>query len=162
MKTNDVFPSKYLKAEDDAFESGDMTATIKDVIKEQLGQGKDEKPVMYFREFTKGLVVNKTNWATCEKLFTSDDSDDWIGQKVSMFITEVDSFGDVVKAIRIRATKPVNKQALIDRFSKLYERAVQLKIEGVELYVIAPNMPEDEIVQLGKELKAKIEAAEQF
>ena len=83
MKTNDVFPSKYLKAEDDAFENGDMTATIKDVVKEQLGQGKDEKPVMYFREFAKGLVVNKTNWATCDKLFASDDSDDWIGQKVA-------------------------------------------------------------------------------
>ena len=162
MKTNDVFPSKYLKAAEESFENGDLTATIKDIVKEQLGQGKDEKPVMYFREFAKGLVVNKTNWATCEKLFTSDDSDDWIGQKVAMYVTEVDSFGDVVKAIRIRATKPVNKQALIDRFSKLYERGMQLKIEGIENYVIAPNMPEDEIIQLGKELKAKIEAAEQF
>ena len=51
---------------------------------------------------------------------------------------------------------------MIDRFSKLYEKGLQLKIEGIENYVVAPNMAEDEIIQLGKELKAKIEAAEQF
>lgn len=162
MKTNDVFPSKYLKAEDELFDGGDVVATIKEVIKEKMGRGDDEKPVMYFRELSKGMVLNKTNWATCEKMFNADDSDDWIGEKVALYVTEVDSFGDVVKAIRVRSSRPVNKQEILDRYQKLYERAVAAKVDGISDYVVSPNMTESEIIDLGKELKKKVEAAEQF
>lgn len=164
MKTNDVFPSKYLKAEDDLFDNGaEVIATIKDVIKEKMGRGDEEKPVMYFKEISKGFVVNKTNWSVIEKLLKADDSDDWIGEKIALTTMEVDSFGEIVRAIRVKPTKPVaDKTALMKRFSTLFEEAKALGVEGFENYTINPTMSEQEIIDLGKELKAKIEAAKTF
>ena len=166
MKTADVFPSKYLNAEDATFDKGEIVVTIKDVVKESMNtrsNGEQEKAVMYFRELPKGLVMNKTNWNICAKLFGSDDSDDWIGNKVSMNSIETTAYGETVKGIRISDRKPkVDKQVLIDRYSQLFERARQLHIEGVENYAISPNMDESEITDLGRELQKKITAAEIF
>ena len=166
MKTNDVFPSKYLKAEDDIFDNGEVVATIKDVQLESLKsreKGEESKPVIYFKELPKGLIVNKTNWGICAKLFASDDSDDWIGERVALVTVEVDAFGDVVKAIRIKSQKPtVNKQDVLDGYSKIFNRAREVGVENVENYAITPNMDASEILQLGKELKQKITAAELF
>jgi hypothetical protein len=169
MKTNDAFPSKYLKSEEALFDDGEVIATIKDVVKETMrggqnsGNKEQDKPVMYFRELPKGLVVNKTNWGICEKMFGSDESDDWIGQKVSLTVIETVAYGEAVKSIRISERKPIgNRQALLDRFAKLYERAAAAQIENVTDYVIAPNMTDQEIISLGKELKDKVEAAEAF
>lgn len=164
MKTNDVFPSKFLKAEDETFALGEVVATIKDVSKETMqGQkGQEEKPVMFFRELPKGLVMNKTNWGTCEKLFSSDESDDWIGHKVILAAIETVAFGEPVKGIRILDKKPADRAALLDRYQKLYERGLKVKLEGVEDYAISADMSEQEIIELGRELKAKIEAAEAF
>ena len=166
MKTNDVFPSKYLKAEDDLFNNGEVVATIKDVQLDNLKnrEGREEnKPIMYFRELPKGMVVNKTNWAICAKLFGSDDSDDWLGEKVALVTVEVDAFGDVVRAIRIKPQKPVmNKQDVLDGYSKIFTRAKSLGVEGVDNYAITPNMDAQEIIDLGRELNRKITAAELF
>jgi hypothetical protein len=166
MKTNDVFPSKYLKAEDNLFDGGDVAATIKEVVLESLKsreRGEENKPVMYFKELPKGLIVNKTNWGICAKLFGSDDSDDWLNERVLMTTVDVDAFGDVVKAIRIKSQKPkVDKAALIDRYQKLWERGKHVGLENIDSYVIAPNMDEQEIKDLGVELRKKVEAAENF
>jgi hypothetical protein len=166
MRTNEVFPSKYLKAEDELFDGGEVVATIKDVELELLKsreRGEENKPVMYFKDLPKGLILNKTNWGICEKLFGSDDSDDWRGERVALTTVEVDAFGDVVKAIRIKGQKPkVNKQELLDRYSKLFARAREIGVENVENYAITPTMDEGEIIDLGKELKQKIAAAELF
>jgi hypothetical protein len=169
MKTNDAFPSKYLKSEEALFDDGEVIATIKDVVKETMRGGQNsgakeqDKPVMYFRELPKGLVVNKTNWGICEKMFGSDESDDWIGQKVSLTVIETVAYGEAVKSIRISERKPkVNKQELLDRYAKIFERARQLGIENVENYAITPTMDDSEIMDLGKELKGKINAAELF
>jgi hypothetical protein len=169
MKTNDAFPSKYLKSEEALFDDGEVIATIKDVVKETMrggqnsGNKEQDKPVMYFRELAKGLVVNKTNWGICEKMFGSDESDDWIGNKVTLTVIETVAYGEAVKSIRISEKKPkVNKQELLDRYAKIFERARQLGIENVENYAITPTMDESEIMDLGKELKGKVNAAELF
>jgi hypothetical protein len=167
MKTNDVFPSKYLKAEDDLFDNGEVVATIKDVQLESLKsreRGEESKPVMYFKELPKGLIVNKTNWGICAKLFSSDDSDDWTGERVALIKVDVDAFGDVVQAIRVKSQKPtVNKQDVLDGYSKIFARAKELKVvENIELYAVTPNMDTQEILDLGKELRSKINATELF
>ena len=108
MTTNDVFPSKFMKAED--FAEGEVRIlTIRNVELAELGQGKEKenKPVITFREpNTKALVCNKTNWAIIAK-FYGDESDDWIGKKIALHVIEVESFGDVVKAIRVKTKQPV-------------------------------------------------------
>jgi hypothetical protein len=166
MKTVDVFPSKYLKAEEELFDNGDVVATIKDVVLESLKsreKGEESKPVMYFKDLPKGLIVNKTNWGICAKLFGSDDSDDWRGERIALTTVDVDAFGDVVKAIRVKSQKPkADKQSVLDQYAKIFARAKELNIENVDAYTVAPNMDAQEIIDLGRELRSKINAAELF
>jgi hypothetical protein len=166
MKTVDVFPSKYLKAEEELFDNGDVVATIKDVVLESLKsreKGEESKPVMYFKDRPKGLIVNKTNWGICAKLFGSDDSDDWRGERIALTTVDVDAFGDVVKAIRVKSQKPkADKQSVLDQYAKIFARAKELNIENVDAYTVAPNMDAQEIIDLGRELRSKITDAELF
>ena len=108
MKVSEAFPSKYMKAED--FDEGETRIlTIRNIEIEELGQDKnkkEQKPVISFREpNTKGLVLNKTNAAIISK-FYGDEMDDWIGKRVALHVIEVESFGDVVKAIRVKTKQP--------------------------------------------------------
>ena len=107
MRLTDVFPAKYMKAED--FGEGETKIfTIRNYELEEMGQGKDKqaKPVLYFREQdSKPLVLNKTNGALIGK-FYGDDLDDWIGKKIALYAIEVESFGDVVRAIRVKTKQP--------------------------------------------------------
>lgn len=106
MKISEMFPSRFMKAED--FEEGESRIlTIKMVEMEELGQGKDakSKPVIYFRDHEKQLVLNKTNCSIVAKLH-GDDTDDWVGKRIALYAVEVESFGDVVRAIRVKTTMP--------------------------------------------------------
>lgn len=104
----DLYPSRYLKAEE--FEEGEeRILTIKDVqVEDFQGSGKTEKkPILYFRE-DKPLVLNKTNGSIIAKLY-GPQTDDWFGKQVTVFTMEVQSFDDIVRAIRIRPKIPVQK-----------------------------------------------------
>jgi len=114
MRSGDVFPSKYLKAEE---LDEDVQVTISRVVLEELEQKdgkKQEKPVCYFEEGPKGLILNKTNWALIAKQH-GDESDDWTGKKITLTTVDVDAFGDVVSAIRV---KPPKKQSSGSAFPK--------------------------------------------
>lgn len=100
MKESDFFPSKYLKAAD--FD-GDQVLTIEKVTREDF-EG-DFKPIVYFKETEKELVLNKTNFKTIANLH-GQDSDSWAGQKIQLFTTEVDFKGEQVLAIRVRMKAP--------------------------------------------------------
>jgi len=108
MKYAEVFPSKYLKVDD--LEEADITVTIKDCTWEEFTDPKtkraDQKPVLHFREMdAKPLILNKTNWKTIEKVLGSDDSEHWIGKKITLFATEVESFGEMALAVRVRVPR---------------------------------------------------------
>jgi hypothetical protein len=109
MKTNDVFPSRFLKAGD---LNDDTLVTIKLVAIEVMNRAdgtEDDKPVVYFNEFGKGLVLNKTNWRAIVEL-CGDESDGWIGEKVVLTTIRIDAFGKAVDVIRVvksvRGAKP--------------------------------------------------------
>jgi hypothetical protein len=107
---SDAFPSKYLKADVDVKDADDggTTLTISGCDIELIGQGEDSehKPVVYFQETDKGLVLNKTNAATLTALFRSDDSDAWMGQRIKLIATSVDFAGKMVRAIRVNPKLP--------------------------------------------------------
>ena len=106
MKVGQAFPSKYLKADD--LEDRDWTATIRDVIIEDIGQGeqKQEKLILYFNEFEKGLVTNKTNATTIQKLY-GDETDEWVGKTIVLWPNhDVEFKGEIVSAIRVRSRAP--------------------------------------------------------
>lgn len=105
MDINSAFPSKWLKA--DEIEEDNLVLTMSMVQMEEIGQGddKDTKPVLYFKETEKGLVMNKTNATTIAKLY-GPDTMKWGGKKIALFATEVDFRGTQTLAIRVRMKAP--------------------------------------------------------
>lgn len=100
-----LFPSRFLKAEDDFEEGETKTLTIDRWEQEELGRGqnKETKPVLYFKEINKGLVLNKTNAAIIAETLNLGTLEEWVGKQITLFTMEVDSFGDIVRAIRVKA-----------------------------------------------------------
>jgi hypothetical protein len=100
-----MFPSKYLKAGD--CEEADLILTIANVKFEELGQGDkaETKPVIYFDEAEKGLVLNKTNATTIAELH-GRTTEQWIGKRIAIYATEVEMGGKVSMGIRVRLRAP--------------------------------------------------------
>lgn len=105
MNINSAFPSKYLKADTDVDEDGSVF-TIKTVKVETIGQGakQEQKPVVYFEEVEKGLVLNKTNANFIVGILGEDDTDAWKGGKIKLVATDVEYAGDLLRGIRVRRT----------------------------------------------------------
>lgn len=106
MKISDVFPSKYVKAAD--LEGRTVTLTIKRVAVEEMANHageKERKAVVYFEKATKGLVLNATNARAIAGLY-GDETDHWMGKRVSIYPTRVKAFGAVHDCIRVREEIP--------------------------------------------------------
>jgi len=104
MRKNEVFPSKYMKAEDLLDDSGNPMVkvfTIKDVVEIEYPDSKTGR-ALEFEQSSKQLGLNVTNWdAVCE-ISGKDDDSNWSGVSVELFRTRVEFRGKNVPAIRIR------------------------------------------------------------
>lgn len=108
MNINSAFPSKYLKAGD--LNDADVQCRIRSVRLEQIGQNGNEppKPVIYFDEFEKGLICNKTNAGIITKMY-GEDTSHWIGQLIVLWPNHDVQFKDeIVSAIRVRSRAPAS------------------------------------------------------
>ena len=88
-------------------EGKDVTVTIKTVRKGELQneKGKSKKPILYFEGKEKGYVCP----ITCSKIIASmygNKTEDWIGQRITLYATKCDAFGQTVDCIRVRPKKP--------------------------------------------------------
>ncbi len=110
VKISEAYPSQYLKCADLNGKPWDMK--IRTVSEEDLGQGHDKetKPVVYFENAQKGLVLNKTNATTIAKVY-GDDTGTWTGQGVQVFPTQVEFKGETVDAIRVRVVQEAQPEA---------------------------------------------------
>jgi hypothetical protein len=102
MNIDVAFPSKYLKASD--FEEGPRDVVIVRVIVEPVGKERLMKPILYFEGEEKGLVLNKTNASKLTSILGSKDTTHWTGKTVTCFSATVEFGGDMIDAIRIRAS----------------------------------------------------------
>lgn len=95
---------KYLKA---ALIDRPVTVTISDVSEEEVGEDKERKLVVYFREFeNKGLALNTTNTECLIELF-GPETDEWKGKQVTLYSTPVQFAGKTVQGLRLRSSAPV-------------------------------------------------------
>ena len=82
--------------------------TIK-AVKQGLLRTKDgtreKKPVVYFVEFDRPLVLNKTNGATVAALHTTNPKN-WPGKKLTLYPTTTSVGGKTVDCIRIENKEP--------------------------------------------------------
>ena len=67
---------------------------------------KKTKPVLYFKNKDKGLVLNKTN-AQPIAADLGEDLSQWIGQRIDIFGTRVTGPSGLVDGIRVRPVRKV-------------------------------------------------------
>lgn len=105
-KIGEMIESKYLKQSD---VSEDTVVTVEKVGKANVapkGEEAEFKWLIRFEEFPKPMVLNSTNIKRLAKACDSDDTEEWIGQKVVLFVDpDVEFAGNVVGGLRIRSHK---------------------------------------------------------
>lgn len=101
MKANELCPAPHLEAAD---LSGDTPVTIKGVDFREVGDEKVTKGVVFFDEFPRGLVLNRTN---LKRIIAQHggETDDWIGKTITLYPSETDFGGKTVDCIRVREAK---------------------------------------------------------
>lgn len=138
---------KYL-GEWDLVEGQELTLTIRNVQKEEMkahAAAKTEvKPVAYFKEHEKGMVLNVTNSDMISKLCDSPYIEDWVGNKITIYRKDGCKLpgGRKGPALRVSHIKPIPKQTekkeltpeMIDVWQKAVEalKSGQAKIDAVK------------------------------
>jgi hypothetical protein len=110
MKCNQVFPSRWLKAAN--LEPDGEIVTIRKVAMQEVGEERELKPIMTFKETDKELVVNVTNWNSIAELTGEEDSDDWPGHVIKLVRCKVQFGAKTVDAIRIETPDEPVRQSL--------------------------------------------------
>jgi hypothetical protein len=113
-----MYDSSWIYAFD--LKGRDVTVTIKEVRAAKIENGRERgekktqrKPVLFFKESKdqRGLVLCKTNGKTIAAMY-GNDTDAWIGKRVTLFPTVTDAFGQSnVECIRIRPKAPDKAKA---------------------------------------------------
>ena len=80
LRFNDLYPSRYLKPAD--IGTDDLILTIDKVLVEEMGfaDRKETKPVLYFLDHEKVLVLNRTNAGILANLYGEQVSG-WAGKQ---------------------------------------------------------------------------------
>ncbi len=92
----------------------DVTLTIEKVEGGSVtgtGGKKSRKPIVHFREGAekKPLALAVTNCKIIAKMY-GDDTDAWVGKRVTLYPTTTTFAGEVVDCIRIRPTQPPERK----------------------------------------------------
>src|ERR1019366_6114933 len=118
-----LYDSAWIYAHDLA--GKDVTVTIKSVTATKLrsldkDKPEQKKPVLYFAESRenppRGLILCKTNSRLIAAIY-GNDTDAWLGKRITLFPARVEAFGQTVDAIRVRPTAPA-KAAKVGKFSE--------------------------------------------
>ncbi len=97
--------SRWLKKEDVTALSAEQRRTAVDRIEEEK-VGDDLKPVCYFRGIDKGWPINMTGLDTLAELSGSDQTDDFIGVAVELYVDPSVSYqGKRCGGIKLRAPR---------------------------------------------------------
>lgn len=112
---SELCPSPHLEAADI---TGDTVVTVKSYDWHPVGPEQTVKGVIYFEEFERGMVINKTNRVILQHLF-GQYLDDMVGQRITLYQSEVTFEGKVVPCLRIRSKAPADPKV------KLHDAAKQ-------------------------------------
>ncbi len=106
-RTSDMRESKFLK-QGDVGERGALLTVTGCIQKNVAQEGADPemKWCLTFHENDKPMVLNSINIQICEKVFKSDNTDDWHGKQIVVYTDPTVSYGGkVTGGIRVRAPK---------------------------------------------------------
>lgn len=108
------FLGSYLQKEE--IPDAGTTARIRDAKEETLEENERSKLILYFDGLDKGLVCNVTNINVLIDVLGSDETDDWIGRQIELYVDHGVMFaGKRVGGIRVRAAGVQLKNSLQPR-----------------------------------------------
>lgn len=107
MRVSDAFPSKYLSAKDLGGRVFQLPISGVQMEEIQDNDGKKHKPVIFFQGAQKGMILNKTN-AESISMVLGDETNDWIGHKLELFVMKVQGPNGIVDGLRCRVILPQN------------------------------------------------------
>ena len=76
-----------------------LNLIISEVLMAEMDDG--EKAIVHFKGIEKGLALNKTNANMITEIAGTDETDEWTGIPVCLFVTKVDYQGKRVDALRV-------------------------------------------------------------
>ena len=124
-----------------------------DKVTGQQGR-KEDCFVVYYKEFDKPMILNRTNAKSIEKVAGSGLIEDWKGVKVTLFVEKgVKAFGEVVDALRIRDRKPMEQKMTEEVMSQMEFAIKEGKGEQVEMAMSKYVMTKSQQARLFKSLK---------
>lgn len=103
MQATKLCPSPHLEAAD--LNGSEKIVTIKSVGFSLVGQEKQNKGIVTFEEFDRGMVINRTNLKRVIGLY-GGDTDIWIGKQITLYPSETDFQGKTVPCLRVRDKAP--------------------------------------------------------
>jgi hypothetical protein len=147
---NEMFPRRFISSAD--LNGHEWTLKIARIVSEEVFDSKSndkaKKWVVYFKGAKKGLVLNVTNAESIAAITGSDDTKDWKDCDIVLYVATVRSFGEMVKAIRIKkATNAAQLDAPEDGDNFVDD---PLEAEYTELEETQPQPDPDEPAPLPK------------
>jgi len=109
MRVTELCPSPHLEALDIGDEIGaSQVVMMKGVQRKEVGAEKVVKGVLFFDEFDRGMVLNKTNSRAIADLYGADTAD-WMGKQIVLYRSETSYQDRTVPCIRVRAVPAAKK-----------------------------------------------------
>ena len=100
------FPSKYIACSD--LNGQCVSLTIRELKATELDDdngSKVTKPVLFFVEAQKGLLLNKTNARAIAGIY-GRETDQWIGKPITIFPAQTEYKGEPVECVRVKLQPP--------------------------------------------------------
>jgi len=69
-------------------------------------QGKEEEKTVAHLKNEKPLILNSTNQKTISDILGTPFIENWVGQKITLFVQNIKAFGEFTDALRVRPTAP--------------------------------------------------------
>lgn len=101
-RVKDMYPKKHLTPADLGKNSVNITIeriNQVEVFDQKLNRTK-KVWAMFFKGKNKYMIMNQTNANKLAEIFDSDDSDDWVGNKIVIYVDNITVGGQPKKALR--------------------------------------------------------------
>jgi len=107
MKLSKMFPKRYATGED--LQGKPVTLTIATIVSEKMHPQPNapevERWVAHFKEAKKGVILSRTLAYQFAEILGSEDTDDWLGKRITLYPQPMLVAGRHLTAIRARAAK---------------------------------------------------------
>lgn len=139
-------------------EPKDLDVEIVKATKENVQNGdKSEQAMVIYLKNQKPFIVNSTNAKSISSALGSPYIEDWVGKRITLYVSRIKAFGDWHDALRVRkdAPKEQSKEDLNPQHEKWNGavKALKEKKTTIEAIQKAYNV-NDENLKLLKDVKA--------